>query len=135
MQSASTSLQRAVFGALTIHSRLVALLGGAKIYDGVPQETRYPFVTFGSTQERDWSTGSEAGAEHILHLHVWSEVGSRKLAQEILAEIRDALHDKPLALDGHRLVGIRHETSETRRTTGAEVLHGTARFRAVTEPL
>ena len=66
-------------------------------------------MTFGQSQERDWSTGSEAGGEHILTLHVWSRHAGRRQAQEIIEAIRNALHDRSLTLEGYRLVGLRHE--------------------------
>jgi hypothetical protein len=53
---------------------------------------------------RDWSTGSEDGAEHSLTLHVWSRSGGKKEMQQIVEAIRAALHDKPLQLEDHYLV-------------------------------
>jgi hypothetical protein len=43
------------------------------------------------------------------------------------------LHDQDLTLSGHRLVNLRHESSEARRDSDGETFHGIARFRAVTE--
>lgn len=71
MASAGLALQRAVFSALSKDAALVALLGSAKIYDDVPQRTDFPYVSFGQSTERDWSTATEDGAEHLVTLHVW----------------------------------------------------------------
>ena len=138
MPSASFSLQQSIFATLTADTALTTLLGGARIYDDVPQGTALPYLTLGQTTERDWSTGgdpdTDAGAEHILTLHVWSDARGKKQAHEILAAVRTALHDAPLTLTGHSLVNLRHEFSEARRGPDGETMHGLARFRAVTEP-
>jgi hypothetical protein len=129
------SLQQSIFAVLTADAALTALLGAGRIFDDVPQGTPPPYVTFGPVTQRDWSTGTEEGAEHLVTLHVWSAARGKKQAHEILGAVRAALHDRPLNLAGHRLINLRHEHSETRRTSDGETIHGTARFRAITEPL
>ena len=131
--SASWSLQQSIFAALTADATLTALLGAGRIYDDVPQGTSPPYLAFGQTTARDWSTAGEDGTEHIVTLHVWSAARGKKQAHEILGAVRAALHDRPLTLTGHRLINLRHESSEARRDPDGETIHGTARFRAVTE--
>ncbi|MBX9592493.1 MAG: DUF3168 domain-containing protein [Hyphomonadaceae bacterium] len=127
-----------MFSALTADSTLTALLGGVRVYDDVPQGTPLPYLTLGQMTERDWSTGgepgTEAGSEHSLVLQVWSSARGKKEAHDIIGAVRAALHDRPLALAGHRLVNLRHEVSETRRDPDGESIRATLRFRAVTEP-
>ena len=134
MPSASWSLQQSVFAKLTADATLLALLGAPRVYDDVPQGTDFPYLTFGQSTARDWSTGSDEGNEHILTLHVWSQANGKRQAHEIMGAVRGALHDQPLALSGHRLVNLRHEFSEARRDPDGDTTHGIARFRAVTEP-
>lgn len=135
MASAGWSLQRSVYAALIGDSNVTGLLGGTRIYDHVPRGSVFPYVTFGQSSERDWSTGSEEGCEHVLTLHVWSQAAGRKQAEEIMAAMRNALHDKTLALTGYRLVNLRHEFSDARRDPDGETIHGIVRLRAVTEPV
>jgi hypothetical protein len=134
MASAAWALQQAVFAALTNDAVLSALLGGTRVYDDVPVRAEFPYVTFAQSSERDWSTGSEAGAEHVLTLHVWSRGGGRKEALAVMAAARAVLDDAALTLSGFRLVNLRHELSEARRDPDGETWHGIVRFRAVTEP-
>jgi Protein of unknown function (DUF3168) len=134
MPSASWSLQQALFATLTADAALLALLGGARVYDDVPQAADFPYLTFAQSVARDWSTASEPGAEHVVSLHVWSQARGRAQVHEIMGAARDALHEQPLALDGHRLINLRHESSEARRAPDGDTYHGIARFRAVTEP-
>lgn len=135
MPSSSFALQQALYAALTTDAGLVALLGTPRLYDHVPQAAPFPYLTLGQTTVRDWSTGSESGDEHILTLHVWSRAGGRRETHEIMAALKTALHDRALALDGHRLANLRHELSEARRDADGDTYHGLVRFRAVTEPL
>ncbi len=110
------------------------MLGGARVYDDVPRGAAFPYVTFGPGLTRDWSTGTEAGAEHVVTLRVWSKAGGEKEEHLVLEAIRAALHAASLTIVGHRLVSLRHETSETLRGADGETYSGAARFRAVTEP-
>lgn len=135
MTSAGWALQRAVFALLKGNAGLVAALGGERIYDDVPRDAAFPYVTFGQTQVRDWSTGSETANEHLFSLHVWSREAGRREVHDILGHLVAALHDQALTLEGFRLVNLRHEFSETRREADGETFRGLARYRAVTEPL
>lgn len=133
MASAGFALQKAIFDKLTHDDATLAALGGPRIYDDAPSRAEFPFVTFGQSTERDWSTGTDEGYEHLVTLHVWSRARGRKEAEAVIAAARDALHDQDLALSGHRLINLRHEFSEARRDSDGETFHGIARFRAVTE--
>ncbi|KAB2849263.1 MAG: DUF3168 domain-containing protein [Hyphomicrobiaceae bacterium] len=131
--TASWSLQKAIFAALSSDGLLVGLLGGARIYDDVPQKAALPYITFGQTSARDWSTGTEAGEEHTLSLHVWSEAAGRREVHAILGELKRTMAVTPLALAGYRLVNLTLEFPEARREADGETYHGLARYRAVTE--
>ena len=109
MPSAAWSLQKAVFAALAADAPLIALLGAARIYDDVPQSADFPYLTFGQSTARDWSTASEDGSEHTITLNVWSQAKGRNEVHEIMAAARSALHGQPLTLEGHRLINLRHE--------------------------
>jgi hypothetical protein len=135
MPSASWALQQSIFAALSADTVLTSLLGAARIFDDVPQGAAFPYVTFGHSTARDWSTGTDDGNEHIITLHVWSQANGKRQAHEIMGALRAALHDQPLTLSGHRLINLRHEFSDARRDADGETTHGIARFRAVTEPV
>lgn len=132
--SAGWALQKAVFQALRDDSELTTLLGGQKIYDDVPQDTSFPYIAFGRTSQRDWSTGTDGGTEHSLTLHIWSRAAGRRQVFKIISRTRALLHDQPLAMTNHNLINMRFEFSEARRDNAGENFHGLIRFRAVTEP-
>lgn len=133
MSSASWALQKAVHHKLTTSAGVLSQLGGPHVWDHVPRGASYPYVTMGASTERDWSTGSDGGGEHILTLHVWSKAAGRHEAETIARELRAALHDQALTLDGYTLVNLRHELTDTRRDAEHELYHGVVRLRAVTE--
>ena len=132
--TASWALQKALFSALSSDGTLLSLLGGAKIFDDVPQETALPYVTFGQTSSRDWSTGTEEGEEHVMTLHVWSEAAGRREVNAILGEVKRVIAGASMPLAGHQLVNLRLEFAESRREADGETYDGVARYRAVTEP-
>ncbi len=131
--SSAAELQKAIFDALGANAGLTAMIG-TRIFDHAPANVAFPYITFGHTSVYDWSTGTENGAEQLFTLHVWSKGKGKKEALEIMEIAREALHDAPLDLDGHRLVNMRLEFSEARYDDRNEAHHGLLRFRAVTEP-
>jgi hypothetical protein len=132
--AASAALRAAVHDALAADSALSALLGGPKIYDEPPRAAVFPYVTLGEARIADWSTGSDAGAEHHLTLHAWSRQGGHREAHMIAGALLQALDDAPLALAGHRLVNFRFAVADIRREADGRTYHALVRFRAVTEP-
>lgn len=135
MPSSSWAVQQAIHARLGGDAALVALLGAARIYDDVPRSPTFPYITHGASTVRDWSTGTDEGHEHIVTLHVWSRGAGRKPVHELLGAIEGALDQQPLALDGHRLINLRHEFSDIRREVDGDTWHGILRLRAVTETL
>ena len=135
MASAGWDLQKAVYAALSSDATLTTLLGGANIHDAAPQDAAFPYVVIDQMQVRDWSTGTEPGAEHMLTLHVWSDYAGKREACAIADAVRAALDGALLGLEEHRLINLRHQYSELKRDADGETQHGVLRFRAVTEPV
>lgn len=134
MANASWALQQSIHATLSSDAGVLSILGAPRIFDDVPQRAEFPYLTLGQSTVRDWSTATEPGDEHLLTLHVWSRADGRRQAHDLMAALRQALHDRDLALDGHRLVNLRHEFSEARREPDGDTYHGIVRLRAVTEP-
>jgi hypothetical protein len=133
--AASVALRAAIHDALAADSQLVALLGGAKVYDEPPRAAAFPYVTLGEARIADFSTGSEAGEEHQLTLHAWSRQGGHKQAHTIAGALLQALDDAPLTLADHALINFRFSVADVRREADGRTYHALVRFRAVTEPV
>jgi len=131
---AAVALRRAIHAALTTDTVLTTALGGPRIHDVPPAAPEFPYVTLGEAQVLDWSTATEAGAEHRLTLACWSRQGGHGEAHQLAHLVQQALHDAPLALEGHRLVNLRLSSAEIRREPGGRTYRALLRFRAVTEP-
>jgi len=120
---ASWSLQRGVYQALAGSVDLTTLLGGIRVYGDAPQAAPYPFITLGQSVVRDWSTGTEDGAEHDLTLHVWSRSGGKKQVHQIIEAIRTVLHDqynaacvRIIAREWKQVSRLRCDTADRRRS-------------------
>lgn len=129
--TAMLALQEAAVARLRGHAPLVALLGGAKIFDDVPQGTAAPYVTV-AIESRDWSSQTSRGHEHRVSLAAWSRERGRRQALEILGACETALAT-PMVLDGHALVGMQVVSTAAERA--GEFYRGVLRLRAVTEEL
>jgi hypothetical protein len=134
MSAAAWDLQRAAHAALAADDTLLTLLGGARIYDDVPQGAAFPYVALAGFTARDWATGTEPGVEIVFTVNAWSRSAGHKEAHLIADAVRAVLHDAALSLTGHHLVNLRHEISETRRERDGDTYRIASRFRAVLEP-
>ena len=135
MTHPSWALQKAVYETLAGDAGLAALLGGARIHDGAPRAAAMPYVALDPVVTTDGDTASEAGRVHTLTLTVWSAGEGKRQALAVLERIGALLHDADLTLVDHRLVNLRREREEVRRSDDRRAVRGEARFRAVTEPL
>jgi hypothetical protein len=131
--SPAIALRKAIRARLSGDAALVAVLGGAKVYDEAPPGVEPPYVLFAETQIRDWSTSEARGAEQLF---VISAISTQRGASEALGvaeRLVDLLDEAPLALQDHRLVDLRHLASETRREQNGRFARVNLRFRATTE--
>jgi hypothetical protein len=134
MSSAAWDLQQAVHASLAADSGVLALLGGDRVYDDVPQGAAFPYLALAGFTVRDWATGTEPGTEINFTVNAWSRGAGHKEAHHLAEAVRTALHDAPLSLSGHHLVNLRHEASDARRERDSDTYRISVRFRAVLEP-
>ena len=84
----------------------------------------------GEATARDWSTATEDGMEVSFAVVAWSREPGRSEALAIADRVVALLHDAALTLAGHRLVNLRHLSTETARNDKPEGRRAVARFRA-----
>lgn len=134
--TASFDLQVAIAAALSAHAGVRSLAGNPpRIFDDLPERAIFPYLAIGDDDVRDWSTGSERGAEHELTIHVWSRYAGRREAKLLMDAIIEAIDDQALSVNARRLVNLRFLGLESFRLGDGETWHGLTRFRAVTEPV
>ncbi|MDC7787595.1 DUF3168 domain-containing protein [Rhodoplanes sp. TEM] len=134
MTTSAVALRSAVHAALSADGALLALLGGARVYDEPPRRPAFPYVTLGEARTTDASADAAPAEEHQLTLHAWSRQGGHREAHQIAGALLQALDDAALALAGHRLVNLRFALADVRRESDGRTYHALVRFRAVTEP-
>jgi hypothetical protein len=135
MLPAPAALRAAIYQALVADAALSAALGGARVYDEVPRDAAFPYVTLGDARISDASGDDGPTQEHQLTLHAWSRQGGHKQAHVITGALLQALDDVALQPSGHRLVNLRFALADIRREADGRTYHALVRFRAVTEPV
>ena len=127
------ALRKAVRAILLADGGLASALGGPAIFDEAPREANPPYVVYGDSQTRDWSTISDHGTEQFLVIDVWSLQRGMREALDIAARVTGLLDDQPLVLEGHHLVNFRLVAMETKREANGRFVRASLRFRAATE--
>jgi hypothetical protein len=129
----ANALQKAIYAALSADAALTALLGEGRILDRQPVDRHLPHVLFGPWRIEDWSTGTEAGAEHVFDIEIWTDDNGRRRAAALADAVRAALHDRALDIEDVRLVNLRHLRTQTRRAAASRLHVARLTFRAAIE--
>ncbi|CAN2534064.1 hypothetical+protein [Methylocapsa aurea] len=129
------ALRKAMRARLAADASLVSALGGAKIYDEAPRGPEAPYVLFAEARLRDWSTTDSHGAEQLITISVVSLQRGLSEAFAIGEMIVALLDEASLVLEGHHLVDLRHQGSDTRREQNGRFARLDLRFRVTTEAL
>lgn len=132
--SAETALLAAMRAAIMEHADVQAALGDpARVYDDPPPDVTFPYVTLGRMETRPADTSGGEASEHVVTLHAWSRYGGRAEALDVIAALRAALHNAPLAIAGRKLVLLLATFSDVFRSGDGRTTHGVLRLRAITE--
>ncbi len=133
--NAALALQQAMRAALLADTALIALLGGAHVFDEVPRGEPPLFVNFAGIETRDWSVADQKAHEHFVVLEVSSNERGRAQAQHICNRIEAVLDNADLTLVDHQLINLRIIFWSVSRSKSDKNFGATLRFRAATEPL
>jgi hypothetical protein len=126
--------QEAVYASLSATGPLQALIGDpARIYDVVPPDAQYPYVTLGDITVRDFDTKDRTGFEQSFLLHAWSRYRGRKELKSILQAVFDRLHNAVLTVMGADFVSCQFLSCSVGAENDGLTLHGVMRFRIVVQ--
>lgn len=117
-----TAIQAAIYTALNGNI-------AASVYDNVPKNANYPYVTIGDDSHLAWDTDTTLGAETTITLHVWSRYDGMKEAKDIQASIYSILHRANLSVSGYTLVTIDFVQSDIFIDADGFTRHGAQTFR------
>lgn len=129
MADASLALQDALVAALRAGAMPEL---GARVYDRVPDDALFPYVTVGDDQvNADHAECLEGSVEIATNVHVWSRGVGKVEAKQIAGWIVSTLNYAALALAGYRLVLIEHETTHHLSDPDGLTSHSVVTFRAL----
>lgn len=129
-------LMKAIHERLANDPQLLATVGVQGFRDRIAGRLSLPAIVYGTLDSRDYSTGTEAGEEHLLTVEIWSDGKGRAEAQRLSARVAMLLHRAGLTLGGNQhlvslaVTGIRHRQDAKTQMQVAEV-----NLRAVTEEI
>lgn len=104
----------------------MALVDG--VYDRVPDDADFPYVTLGDIGIRDWSGKTFSGSQCSLQLHIHSREGGRKQSMEIMERLYSLLHDNNISVSGQNMVMMRFLSSDIVLEQDGWSYHGNMRF-------
>lgn len=122
-------VQQAIYDALRTNTDLVAAVDG-RIYDDVPQNEIFPYVSFGEFTSVSYRTHSGPGEEISVSIHVWSKYDGFKEAENIASIINSCLGDAPLEVVDHETIRCFFDYASGLRDTD-NVRHITLRYRVL----
>ena len=131
-EDAADQLMIAVIDELKLNAGLDILVV-RRIFDYVPRNTEYPYITVHITDSGEWDTTSDNGEEHSLYIHAWDDKEGSKRVNQIMRFAFEQLHNSQanFTLTDHNLINIRRVNKQVVRE--GQLYHGIGLFRAVTE--
>ncbi|BCJ86453.1 DUF3168 domain-containing protein [Effusibacillus dendaii] len=128
MKSALGILQTAIYSRLKSSSTLTSK---APIFDAVPENQPFPYVTLGDETASDWMLPAlQTGQEVVTDVHIWSRYPGYKETKDLMSLVIQTLTEPPLTLDGgFHISYARVDFQETFRDPDGITRHGVVRFR------
>ena len=123
-------LQSGIYTVLNSDSTLTNTLG-ASIFDEVPEESTYPFVSLGEETSVDFNTKDLDGGSITVNIDVWSQYKGAKETKQIMDRIHTLLHNGSVSVSGFNLIRLQFEFSDVMRDPDGVTRHGVMRFRAI----
>lgn len=114
---------------------LSALIGSpGRVYDRVPEDASFPFLTIGESQQRPID-GVDGAVEHDVRINAYTRWGGRREAKLLADCVQIVLQDASLSVEDHKLISCRFIFSDIFRQADPDTYQATIRFRVVTEPI
>lgn len=141
MTDPSLPLQEALYARLRSDAALTALLaphadadiGGSAVYDAVPQNARFPYVTLDREVKRNADHLNGRLDLRFVYLNVWSDHPGQQEVKQIIAAIDAALHEQPLPLSTGRVASVRVQDTDTARDADGRTYMGRVTLRIYTQ--
>lgn len=132
MSDPALTLQKAIRDKLLASGDVVALVG-QRIYDRVPMDAVYPYISIGPAQTFADDAECIEGFEVFQQIDVWSQKPGFPEEKEIAGAVRSAIHRIDLSLDGFELIEIEHRVTRHMRDPDGLTSHAAIELRAMVE--
>lgn len=134
MTDTSLAIQAAIIAAIKNDSGVEALVG-ERVYDRVPTNASFPYVSYGEDQvlQDDADAGDclIEGFEAFVTLHAWSRGVGQVECKRLGGAIHDALHNAELTITDHALLVFEHRNTRYVRDPDGLTTHGVITFRSL----
>lgn len=129
MTWAPTEAQKTIYEVLSGDATLTTLLGGAKIYDTVPDDMPYPYVVLYIMPLEDRGCHTLEGFESEFQISVWSQERGNLPIQNIQKRIDELLHKSEPCIDGWNILSLRRTVVDIQIEDDNITRHGIQRFK------
>ena len=119
---------------VALHKALLATLKTAcscDVWDGVPQDTAYPYVVIDYMLSDNMDFLVERMDERYIYLSIWSRSQGQAEGMGIIAEI-ETIHEQPLTLETGQMISLRVDRKRTYREPDALTFRGQVQLRVLT---
>lgn len=130
MLDPSFPLQQTLVAALKNH------VGGAgdRVYDSVPPNAKYPYVSLGDCQVLPDKSDCIDGVEVYPQIDVWSQAKGYEESKTIAAAVLLALDDQPIVVQGFNVVVFQVDAVHYLRDPDGLTRHAAITFRGILTP-
>lgn len=128
------TIQTMIFNILKSDSSIYLMVDG--VYDYVPADKPFPYITIGESTHNEFDTVNTLGDDASISVHVWTRGKSykgHKKTKEIQGAVYDAIHRKDVTLEGYRVNGIDWQNSTVFMDADGLTSHGVQNFRVLIE--
>lgn len=129
---ADLELQGLIISTLKADAGVAALVG-QRVYDSVPLNAQFPYVSFGPSDSLEDDADCITGLNISQQLDAWSRAVGFPEVKRISDAVRAALHDKDFALSVNALVFFEHRQTRTFRDPDGLTNHAALSFEASVE--
>lgn len=132
-----TVAQAAIYDRLSEDDDLLTLLGGtAKIYDYVPQNTSFPYITMNISPWEDRGNHTNEGFSCTFQIDVWYQPGGSSYhgrgnyrIQQIQKRVDELLHKYNLSVSGWNTLILRRSLVDIITDQDGVTKHGIQQFK------
>lgn len=112
-----------------LYAKLSAALAPVPVYDFVPAETAFPYVTIGADIATPDDAKDSSAQNVLVQIDVWSRERGRAESKAVAGSIYAALHMQPLVVPGFSIAWVRFDFATSMLDPDGITFHSITRYR------